>query len=118
MITIIGVRFRNVGKVYYFSPRELDICVGDHVIVETARGVEYGFVVLGPKEVDDSKVIQPLKEVIRIATPKDDAREASNRKKEKEAFCVLPLHRRSRRKSRGNGSSSRGTVQRRVHLPH
>ena len=49
MITIIGVRFRNVGKVYYFSPRELDICVGDHVIVETARGVEYGFVVLGPK---------------------------------------------------------------------
>ena len=44
MITIIGVRFRNVGKVYYFSPRELDICVGDHVIVETARGVEYGFV--------------------------------------------------------------------------
>ena len=86
MITIIGVRFRNVGKVYYFSPRELDICVGDHVIVETARGVEYGFVVLGPKEVDDSKVIQPLKEVIRIATPKDDAREESNRKKEKEAF--------------------------------
>ena len=88
MITIIGVRFRNVGKVYYFSPRELDICVGDHVIVETARGVEYGFVVLGPKEVDDSKVIQPLKEVIRIATPKDDAREESNRKKEKEAVEI------------------------------
>ena len=88
MITIIGVRFRNVGKVYYFSPRELDICVGDHVIVETARGVEYGFVVLGPKEVDDSKVIQPLKEVIRIATPKDDAREESTRKKEKEAFEI------------------------------
>ena len=75
MITIIGVRFRNVGKVYYFSPRELDICVGDHVIVETARGVEYGFVVLGPKEVDDSKVIQPLKEVIRIATPKEQPQE-------------------------------------------
>ena len=88
MITIIGVRFRNVGKVYYFSPRELDICVGDHVIVETARGVEYGFVVLEPKEVDDSKVIQPLKEVIRIATPKDDAREENNRKKEKEAFEI------------------------------
>ena len=88
MITIIGVRFRNVGKVYYFSPRELEICVGDHVIVETARGVEYGFVVLGPKEVDDSKVIQPLKEVIRIATPKDDAREENNRKKEKEAFEI------------------------------
>lgn len=84
MITIIGVRFRNVGKVYYFSPRELDICVGDHVIVETARGVEYGFVVLGPKEVDDSKVIQPLKEVIRIATPKDErGRRATARKKKK-----------------------------------
>ena len=88
MITIIGVRFRNVGKVYYFSPRDLDVCVGDHVIVETARGVEYGFVVLGPKEVDDSKVVQPLKEVIRIATPKDDAREENNREKEKEAFEI------------------------------
>ena len=88
MITIIGVRFRSVGKVYYFSPRDLDVCVGDHVIVETARGVEYGFVVLGPKEVDDSKVVQPLKEVIRIATPKDDAREENNREKEKEAFEI------------------------------
>ena len=88
MITIIGVRFRNVGKVYYFSTRDLDVCVGDHVIVETARGVEYGFVVLGPKEVDDSKVVQPLKEVIRIATPKDDAREENNREKEKEAFEI------------------------------
>lgn len=88
MITIIGVRFRNVGKVYYFSPRDLDVCVGDHVIVETARGVEYGFVVLGPKEVDDAKVVQPLKEVIRIATPKDDAREENNREKEKEAFEI------------------------------
>ena len=88
MAEIIGVRFRNVGKVYYFSPRDLDVCVGDHVIVETARGVEYGFVVLGPKEVDDSKVVQPLKEVIRIATPKDDAREENNREKEKEAFEI------------------------------
>ena len=67
MITIIGVRFRNVGKVYYFSPRELDICVGDHVIVETARGVEMGTVLIPPKEVDDDKVVQPLKPVIRIA---------------------------------------------------
>ena len=81
MITIIGVRFRNVGKVYYFSPRELDICVGDHVIVETARGVEYGFVVLGPKEVDDSKVIQPLKEVIRRRMMR--GRRATARKKKK-----------------------------------
>ena len=88
MITIIGSTFRNVGK-YIISRRESWTSAwGDHVIVETARGVEYGFVVLGPKEVDDSKVIQPLKEVIRIATPKDDAREESNRKKEKEAFEI------------------------------
>ena len=88
MIKIIGVRFRNVGKVYYFSPKNFDICVGDHVIVETARGVEYGHVVLGPKEVEDEKVIQPLKEVIRLATPKDDAREECNRRKEREAFEI------------------------------
>ena len=88
MIKIIGVRFRNVGKVYYFSPKSFDICVGDHVIVETARGVEYGHVVLGPKEVEDEKVIQPLKEVIRLATPKDDAKEETNRKKEREAFEI------------------------------
>ena len=88
MIKIIGVRFRNVGKVYYFSPKNFDICVGDHVIVETARGVEYGHVVLGPKEVEDEKVIQPLKEVIRLATRKDDAREESNRRKEREAFEI------------------------------
>ena len=77
-----------MGKVYYFSPKNFDICVGDHVIVETARGVEYGHVVLGPKEVEDEKVIQPLKEVIRLATPKDDAREESNRRKEREAFEI------------------------------
>lgn len=88
MIKIIGVRFRNVGKVYYFDPKELDIQVGDHVIVETARGVEYGYVVLGPKEVEEAKVVQPLKEVLRIATAKDDAKEEANRKKEKEAFQI------------------------------
>lgn len=88
MVKIIGVRFRNVGKVYYFNPRDLKIKAGDHVIVETARGVEYGTVVLGPKEVDEGKVVQPLKDVIRIATPKDDSREENNRKKEKEAFQV------------------------------
>ena len=88
MIKIIGVRFRNVGKVYYFDPQSLDIKLGDHVIVETARGVEYGYVVLGPKEVEDSKVVQPLKEVLRIATDKDDAKEEANRKKEKEAYQI------------------------------
>ena len=88
MIKIIGVRFRNVGKVYYFNPKELKIKAGDHVIVETARGVEYGTVVLGPKEVEDSKVVQPLKDVIRLATQKDDNREENNRRKEKEAFQI------------------------------
>ena len=88
MIKIIGVRFRNVGKVYYFDPKSLDIKAGDHVIVETARGVEYGSVVLGPREVEDSRVVQPLKEVIRIATAKDKSREENNRRKEKEAFQI------------------------------
>ena len=88
MTTIIGVRFRNMGKVYYFGPKSLNIEAGDHVIVETARGVEYGCVVLGHREVEDNRIVQPLKEVIRIATPKDDAREESNRRKEKEAFQI------------------------------
>lgn len=88
MTRVIGVRFRNVGKIYYFSPKDLEIHAGDHVIVETARGVEYGSVVLAPREVEDEKVIQPLKEVIRIAGPQDDKKEETNRKKEKEAFQV------------------------------
>lgn len=85
---VIGVRFRNAGKIYYFDPQQLEIKRGQHVIVETARGVEYGDVVLGNKEVDDSKVIQPLKSVIRVATPEDDAKEARNHEKEKEAFKI------------------------------
>ena len=88
MTRVIGVRFRNVGKIYYFSPKNLEIHAGDHVIVETARGVEYGSVVLPPRDVEDEKVIQPLKEVIRIANPQDDKKEEINRKKEKEAFQV------------------------------
>ena len=88
MTRVIGVRFRNVGKIYYFSPKDLEIHTGDHVIVETARGVEYGHVVLAPRNVEDEKVIQPLKEVIRIANPQDDKKEEINRKKEKEAFQV------------------------------
>jgi len=61
MIKVIGVRFRHAGKIYYFSPGALKIQAGDHVIVETARGVEYGHVVIGDKEVEDDKVVQPLK---------------------------------------------------------
>ena len=88
MIKVIGVRFRKTGKIYYFDPVGLDIEAGQHVIVETARGVEYGHVVLGIREVEDKKVVQPLKPVIRIATPEDDAIDIGNREKEKKAFEV------------------------------
>ncbi|MDE7299134.1 MAG: stage 0 sporulation family protein [Lachnospiraceae bacterium] len=88
MTTIIGVRFRQAGKVYYFDPAGHDIKQGQHVIVETARGVEYGYVVLGCREVEDEKVIQPLKEVIRLATPEDDATQQRNKAKEKDAFRI------------------------------
>ncbi len=88
MTKIIGVRFRSVGKIYYFNPKDLDIHRGDKVIVETARGVEFGHVVLGVREVEDSKITQPLKDVIRIATERDKEREENNRKKEKEAYNI------------------------------
>ena len=88
MITVIGVRFRQAGKVYYFDPQGLTVEKGQHVIVETARGVEYGDVVMGNREVDEEKVVLPLKPVIRITTPEDDEKEISNRIKEKEAFAV------------------------------
>ena len=88
MIKVIGVRFRTAGKVYFFDPVDYDIKRGDHVIVETARGVEFGTVVGDPKEVEDDKVIQPLKPVLRIATAKDIEQEAANKEKEKEAFKI------------------------------
>lgn len=88
MITVIGVRFRRAGKVYYFDPVGIEIKRGDQVIVETARGVEYGTVVLGCRELEESKVIQPLKQVIRIATPEDDIVNEQNREKEKRAFGI------------------------------
>ena len=88
MVKVIGVRFRKAGKIYYFDPLDFDIKQGGNVIVETARGVEYGFVVLPPKEVEDDKVIQPLKPVIRPATPEDDEIERKNKEKEKEAFKI------------------------------
>ena len=88
MTVIIGVRFRKSGKVYYFAPDNLPIKKGDHVIVETARGIEYGLVVLGPKEVTEDKVVQPLKSVIRIATPEDDEISIENETKEKNAYQI------------------------------
>ncbi|MCD8104103.1 MAG: stage 0 sporulation family protein [Lachnospiraceae bacterium] len=88
MIKIIGVRFRDAGKVYYFDPKSYEIKSGGHVIVETARGIEYGTAVGGVREVEDDKVVQPLKEVIRIATEEDDARARRNHEREKEAMRV------------------------------
>ena len=88
MIKVIGVRFRQAGKVYYFDPSDLEIKKGQHVIVETARGIEYGDVVLGIREVEDDKVVSPLKPVIRVTTPEDDEKEIANRAKEREAFKV------------------------------
>lgn len=88
MIKVIGVRFRNAGKIYYFAPGDSEIEAGQHVIVETARGIEYGHVVLGCREVEDSSVVQPLKPVIRMATTDDDEIEDANKKKEKEAFKI------------------------------
>ena len=83
MIKVIGVRFRQAGKIYNFDPAGLDIKKGDHVIVETARGVEYGYVVDDIKEVVEEDVVMPLKSVIRIATPEDDKKAQENVEKEK-----------------------------------
>lgn len=88
MTKIVGIRFRNVGKIYYFDPKNYKMKIGDHVIVETARGVEFGRVVLGPKEVGEDEVVHPLKEVLRVATQADEDREKQNRLKEKEAFKI------------------------------
>lgn len=88
MVKVIGVRFRAAGKIYFFDPGKLTIEKGDNVIVETARGVEFGTVVGEPKEVEDDKVIQPLKPVVRVATEKDKKQEEENKEKEKKAFEI------------------------------
>ena len=88
MIKVIGVRFRQAGKIYNFSPADFQVKVGDHVIVETARGIEYGSVVQEIREVADDKVIMPLKSVIRIATEEDDKKAIENNEKEKKAFKI------------------------------
>ena len=88
MTKVIGVRFRKAGKVYFFSPGKFQIEQGSHVIVETARGVEYGWVVTGPKEVKDEEVVQPLKSVIRLATDQDRRTVEKNKEREREAFQI------------------------------
>lgn len=88
MITVIGVRFRKAGKIYYFNPGKYKVKKGQHVIVETVRGVEFGSVVLGPKKIEDEQLIQPLKTVIRIANANDYKIEEQNREKEKRAYKI------------------------------
>lgn len=88
MTKVIGVRFRTAGKIYFFDPLNFEIKRGDHVIVETARGIEFGTVMTGVTEVEDEKVIQPLKPVIRIANERDIEQEANNKLKEKDAFKI------------------------------
>ena len=88
MRKIIGIRFRTAGKVYYFDPLDFNIKKGDHVIVETARGIEYGTAVGDIRELEVEKINQPLKPVIRIAKERDDKQQAENKIKEKEAFQI------------------------------
>lgn len=88
MTKVIGVRFRTAGKVYFFDPLDFEIERGGHVIVETARGIEFGTVVSAPREVEDDKIVQPLKPVLRIANERDIEQEAANRQKEKDAYKI------------------------------
>ncbi len=94
MTKVIGVRFRTAGKIYFFDPLNFEIKRGDHVIVETARGIEFGTVMTGVTEVEDDKIVQPLKPVLRLATERDVEQEANNKLKEKEAFkiCLEKIH--------------------------
>ncbi|MDE6110530.1 MAG: stage 0 sporulation protein, partial [Eubacterium sp.] len=93
MTLVVGVRFRDTGKVYFFDPNKLNIKAGDHVIVETARGVECGLVAEANKEVEDDEIVAPLKPVIRIATQADMKTVEENKEKEKSAFdiCVKKI---------------------------
>lgn len=88
MAEVIGVRFKANGKTYYFNPGDFDVKVNDKVIVETVRGIEYGTVAMGRRDIQDENVTKPLKDVIRIATAEDDATYKSNKEKEKEAYEI------------------------------
>lgn len=94
MIEVAGIRFKKVGKIYYFSPDGLKLKSGDHVIVETSRGIEYGTVVIPSKNVTDDEIVPPLKKILRIATPQDDKQIEINKEKEKEAMklCQEKIH--------------------------
>ena len=88
MQNVVGVRFKQAGKIYYFSPGSLKLAQDDDVIVETSRGVEYGLIVIGPRDVEDSAVVLPLKTVQRKATKADRDKVVENERKEKDAFRI------------------------------
>ena len=101
MPTVVGIRFKKAGKIYYFAPEETGVNKGDHAIVETARGMEFGEVVTGVREVEEKEIISPLKPVLRKATEEDSAKVEENKVREKEAFTIceskiqtheLPMH--------------------------
>lgn len=96
MINVVGIRFRKAGKIYYFCPKDLDVNVGDNVIVETARGIEYGNVVLGKREIDENSLPSPCKDIIRISTAEDDQQYEKNKQSEEKAFdiCLEKIHNR------------------------
>lgn len=88
MINVVGIRFRKAGKIYYFCPRQLRVQVGDNVIVETARGIEYGSVVLNEREIDEKTLPSPCKDIIRLATAADEKQYEKNKRNEKKAFQI------------------------------
>lgn len=88
MVTVVGVRFKKAGKIYYFDPDDIDIKKEDHVIVETVRGIEFGHVIVGPKEVTEEEIISPLKKVLRVANEEDYLIHERNQEKAKEAFSI------------------------------
>ncbi|MFW5780426.1 MAG: PSP1 domain-containing protein [Bacillota bacterium] len=89
MAIVVGIRFKNTGKMYYFSPKDIEFAEGDGVITETVRGVEYGTVVMANKQVDDSEIVAPLKEVIRKATEEDTKRHLDNLAQRKELMKTV-----------------------------
>jgi len=88
MVTVVGVRFKKAGKIYYFDPGELDVKKDDYVIVETIRGIEFGHVIVGPKQVTEDEIVSPLKKVIRVATEEDKEIHRINKEKGEKAFYI------------------------------
>ena len=88
MITVVGVRFKQAGKIYYFDPGDVAVEKDNHVIVETARGIEYGECVIGKRDIPEDQIVSPLKPVLRVSTAEDDANHHANKEKAKEAFSI------------------------------